>query len=222
MSLSSIISTHISTLYGGIVFSPTLSAPPRAEHGEYCFGVFTLAKPLGKSPNMIAEEIAVVLRTDNTHFTQINTIGGYVNLSCTASVWMDILSQVENQKQEKKNETIVVDYIGANAGKPLHIGHICTPSVGQAICNIYRHLGYDVISDSHYGDWGGIFGKLIAAGKSENENNTESLIVKVKSVGVNYLLELYQKATKQLETEKSDGVSDFDVACREEFLKLSK
>lgn len=78
---------------------------------------------------------------------------------------MDILSQVENTQQEKKNETIVVDYIGANAGKPLHIGHICTPSVGQAICNIYRHLGYEVIGDSHFGDWGGIFGKLIAMGK---------------------------------------------------------
>lgn len=165
MSLSSIISTHISTLYWDIVFSPTLSAPPKPEHGEYCFGVFTLAKPLGKSPNQIAEEIAGVLRKDTIHFTQINTIGGYVNLSCAANIWMDILSQVENQQQEKKNETIVVDYIGANAGKPLHIGHICTPSIGQAICNIYRHLGYDVIWDSHFGDWGGIFGKLIAGYK---------------------------------------------------------
>ena len=222
MHLSSIISVHITSLYGDVVFSPTLSAPPKSEHGEYCFGVFTLAKPLGKSPNMIAEEIATLLRKDTIHFTQINTIGGYVNLSCTANVWMDILSQIETTKQEKKNQTIVVDYIGANAGKPLHIGHICTPSVGQAICNIYRHLGYDVIWDSHFGDWGGIFGKLIAAGKNENENSTGSLITKVKSVGVNYLLELYQKATKQLESEKIAGISDFDVACREEFLKLSK
>ncbi len=120
-SLQSIIATYISIIYGDISFSPTLSAPPKAEHGEYCFGVFTLAKPLGKSPNMIAEEIAAELRKDTTHFTQINTIGGYVNLSCAANVWMDILSQVENAKQEKKNQTIVVDYIGANAGKPLHI-----------------------------------------------------------------------------------------------------
>jgi arginyl-tRNA synthetase len=126
-TLSSIISGHIASLYEEIVFSPTLSAPPRTEHGEYCFGVFTLAKPLGKSPAQIAEEIATALRADTTHFTQVNVIGGYVNLSCTASVWMDILSQVEYTKQEKKNETIVVDYIGMNVGKPPHIGHICTP-----------------------------------------------------------------------------------------------
>lgn len=35
--------------------------------------------------------------------------------------------------------------------------------MGQAICNIYNHLGYRVIGDSHFGDWGGIFGKLIFA-----------------------------------------------------------
>ena len=202
-SLSSIISSHISTLYSDISFSPTLSAPPRAEHGEYCFGVFTLAKPLGKSPNMIAEEIATVLRWDATHFTQVNTIGGYVNLSCTASVWMDILSQVENTQQEKKNETIVVDYIGANAGKPLHIGHICTPSVGQAICNIYRHLGYEVIGDSHFGDWGGIFGKLIAMGKRLH-STPEQLKKTVDIKWVDYLLYLYQEYHTQESFERNE------------------
>lgn len=78
---------------------------------------------------------------------------------------MDIFQSTANQESKAKNETIIVDYIGANVGKPLHIGHICTPSIGQVICNVYRHLGYDVIGDSHFGDWGGIFGKLITAWK---------------------------------------------------------
>ncbi len=164
--LNTIISQHILALYGDIWFSPTLSAPPKPEHGEFCFGVFTLAKPTGKNPAIIAEEIANVLRTDTTYFTQVNTIGGYVNLSCTVGVWIDILSQVNIEwKKESNWETIVVDYIGANAGKPLHIGHLCTPSVGQTICNIHNYLGYKVIGDSHFGDWGGIFGKLIAGYK---------------------------------------------------------
>ena len=95
-NITSIIASHISNLYGDISFSPTLSAPPKPEHGEYCFGVFTLAKPLGKSPNIIAEEIATELRKDGSHFTQVNTIGGYVNFSCTAGVWMEILNTISN------------------------------------------------------------------------------------------------------------------------------
>ena len=160
--LTSIIKQHVESLYPHIEFSPILSAPPKPEHGEYCFGVFTLAKPLGKSPNIIAEEIATELRKDTDNIISVNTIGGYVNITCTAKVWWDIFSQMEIQwARESNGKTIVVDYIGANAGKPLHIWHICTPSIGQVICNIYHHLGYEVIGDSHFGDWGGIFGKLI-------------------------------------------------------------
>ena len=86
-----------------------------------------------------------------------------MNFFLTDSVWLELFQNLviatkeaiqvsekqstgslrTSRRQEQK--TIIVDYIGANAGKPLHIGHICTPSIGQAICNIYRHLGYDVI-----------------------------------------------------------------------------
>ncbi len=220
-TLQSLISAYIATLYRDIVFSPTLSAPPRSEHGEYCFGVFTLAKPLGKAPAQIAEEIAAELRKDTEHFTQINTIGGYVNLSCSAGVWMDILSQVENAKQVTKNESIVVDYIGANAGKPLHIGHICTPSIGQAICNIYRHLGYDVVGDSHFGDWGGIFGKLIYRYKELVKLEwEEKIIALLKWSGIDFLLSMYQNIHNQLTI--SNEAENIEAGCREEFKKLSE
>ncbi|MDR2639772.1 MAG: arginine--tRNA ligase [Candidatus Peribacteria bacterium] len=46
-----------------------------------------------------------------------------------------------------------MDYIGPNVGKPLHIGHMCSPNQGQTMINVYKKLGYDVISDSHIGDW---------------------------------------------------------------------
>ena len=100
-NLTPIISTHISSLYGDISFSPTLSAPPKPEHGEYCFGVFTLAKPLGKAPNIIAEEIATTLGSDTDNFTQVNVIGGYVNFSCAPRVWLDILNTISNSEMVK-------------------------------------------------------------------------------------------------------------------------
>ncbi len=208
-NLTSIISSHISDLYGDIWFFPTLSAPPKSEHGEYCFGVFTLAKPVGKAPNIIAEEIATELHKDVTHFTQVNVIGGYVNFSCTSWVWINIFSDVQKMKIEKKWETIIVDYIGANIGKPLHIWHLCTPSVGQSIINTYSYLGYHVIGDTHIGDWW-LFGKLIAAHKLLGRENG------LKEKWVEYLLELYIAITAQCEADKS-----IEEYCRNEFRKLS-
>lgn len=228
-NITSIIASHITDLYGDIWFSPTLSAPPKPEHGEYCFGVFTLAKPLGKAPNIIAEEIAGRLRSDTIHFTQVNTIGGYVNFSSTASVWMDILSSVIYTEMVKpgKWETIVVDYIGANAGKPLHIGHLCTPSIGQAICNIYNHLGYRVIGDSHFGDWGGIFGKIIHGWKEYAKLEWEEQnMIHLKQSGIDYIVGIYQWIHQQisngiLSSEAKKYADEIELKSREEFKKLS-
>lgn len=221
-NLTSIISSQISDLYGDIWFFPSLSAPPKSEHGEYCFGVFTLAKPISKAPNIIAEEIAAELRKDIMYFTQVNVIGGYVNFSCTSWVWIDIFSDIQKNKIEKKWETIIIDYIGANIGKPLHIWHLCTPSIGQTIYNVYSYLGYRVIGDSHFCDWGGILWKLIAGGKEDSKNNTIELLESVENKWVDYLLEIYQNTTKTIEKEKLEGKSDFDTKSREEFRKLTQ
>ncbi len=209
-TLQSIISAHIASLYGDIVFSPTLSAPPKAEHGEYCFGVFTLAKPLSKSPNQIAEEIATELRKDTENFTAMNVIGGYVNLSCTTIIWMDILSQVENTRQEQKNETIVVDYIGMNVGKPPHIGHICTPLQWQSIINVLKYKWYTVISDSHLGDWGLLFGKLIIGFQKYGSRE------KLAEDAINHLLEVYIAINADTEVDPS-----IEQSCRDAFRELS-
>ena len=161
--IQTLITNVIHSLYG-VDFSPEISPTPKKELGEYCVGVFQLTKIVGKAPNMIAEELAQELGKHTDTFISTNFIGGYVNFFLTDSVWWEIFSWIgKNTTEKAENKTIVVDYIGANAGKPLHIWHLCTPSVGQTICNIHEHLGYNVIGDSHFGDWGGIFGKLIYA-----------------------------------------------------------
>jgi arginyl-tRNA synthetase len=217
MSLSSILSQHIHTLYS-IEYIPTLSAPPDTALGEYCFGVFTLAKDVRRPPADIATEVAQHILKDTQHIVSANSVGGYVNIVCTSTVWIDILDGIKNTAspliplypgREGEKNTIIVDYIGANIGKPLHIGHLCTPSIGQSIINIYRHLGYSVISDTHIGDWG-LFGKLIAAHKMYGTPTG------LADRGVEYLLDLYIRIT-----QAADENPDIDAYVREEFRKLS-
>ncbi len=89
----------------------------------------------------------------------------------------------------------MIDYIGANVGKPLHIGHMCTPNQGQVFVNLFRKLGYQVIADSHLGDWGIIFGKLILAYK--NYGNPE----KLHKNAVEHLFELYVQISTDIDNE---------------------
>ncbi len=130
-------------------FTPEITPTPKPELGEYCFQVFSLAKILRKNPNEIAQIIAEKLREESSLFAGTNTVGGYVNFSLSDALWMSIFREIRTTSEEKKNETILVDYFAANIGKPLHIGHICTATIGQSILNVYAFLGYTTIGDSH-------------------------------------------------------------------------
>lgn len=86
--------------------------------------------------------------------------GPYLNIFLSSgSVEADLKSffAQENILSQVSQKTVCIDFIGANVGKPLHIGHMCTPNQGQVFVNLFRKLGYTVIADSHLGDWGIIF-----------------------------------------------------------------
>lgn len=241
-NIQNIISLVIKTLYW-VDFTPEISPAPKPELGEYCIWVFQLAKPAGKSPNIIAEEVAKSLSVEKNIFLSTSATGGYVNFFLTDAVWMEIFWGVKNDKRTSTNQRIIIDYIGANVGKPLHIGHICTPSIGQVISNVYRHLGYDVTGDSHFGDWGGIFGKLIWAWNdptsdyvneyNDTEINTILLSLKnnkdfshqkavkelqLEKYGVDYLMKLYQKWFTSIREEDKEMLEN---DARKEFQYLS-
>ena len=61
--------------------------------------------------------------------------------------------------------TIVVDFSSPNVAKPMHVGHIRSTGIGDALQRTLRLLGYKVISDNHIGDWGTQFGKLLLGWK---------------------------------------------------------
>ncbi len=124
---------------------------------------------------------------------------------------MDIFHSLSTANKPANNETIVVDYIGLNVGKPFHIAHLCTPSIGQALINLHRYLGYSVIGDNHLGDWGGLFGKLIAGYKKYGDPE------KLKKDAIEHLLEIYIQITADAEAD-----TQVEELCRNEFKKLSE
>lgn len=209
LSLKKSIQESFLSLYN-IDIAPTLSVAPKSELGEYCINVFPLAKPLGKSPNIIAEEVCDSLAKKTDIFQSVNALSGYVNFFLTDALWKSLGESVEVSPREKNHETVIVDYIGMNVGKPPHIGHICTPLQGQALINTLGYLGYHVIGDSHLGDWGSLFGKLIVGFKKYG-NET-----KLADDAIGHLLEIYIAVNADAESDPA-----VEQECRDAFRELA-
>ncbi len=209
--ISKIISQSIFELYNITGDEIKLENPPKKELWDYAFGCFILSKTLGKNPALIANELMQKLSL-NVNFSEITTAWPFLNIKMSYKFYTDIfLNEVSVIPKIWVGKTIVVDYIWANVWKILHIWHMCTPNQWQVTINLYRLLGYTVISDSHIWDWWIIFGKLILAYKLWWDEN------KLQKNAVDYLLELYIKITA--ESEKN---IELEAKTRQEFKLLSQ
>lgn len=209
-NLWQILKTTIKNTFNIDINDINLENPPKKEMWDFAFGCFMLSKELKQNPALIAWELQKSI-ISNSFIKEATTAWPYLNIKLSEKFYSDIFNDYNFiHTNIWENKKVVVDYIGANVWKPLHIGHMCTPNQGQTIINLYKKLWYDVISDSHIGDWGIIFWKLITAYKKWWEEE------RLKENAVDYLLELYVKITREAE-ENPQVESDF----REEFKKLS-
>ena len=151
-----------------------LIASGRCDLGQFQINeAFRLAKLNHENPRDIALKIVNSL---DDRFTNVNIAGpGFINLSFKDEIIMNYLNQGINDfnyfidKEERK--TIIVDYGGANAAKALHVGHMRSANIGEAIKRLLRVLGHNVIGDVHLGDLGRQSGMLISEYKRMEPNS---------------------------------------------------
>jgi len=194
-----------------------LEIPPKSNLWDYCFWAFALSKDLKKRPQEIAEEVKTAFEKSDI-MTDINIAGPFVNFKVDPKVFTSEFKNAYLSREtfgynwQGTGKHIIVDYIGPNVWKPLHIGHMCTPNQGQSMINLYRHkFGYNVISDTHIWDWGIVFGKLITAYKLWWDEE------KLKQDAVNYGLELYVKISQAIKEDEA-----LEQRTRDEFKLLSE
>jgi len=138
----------------------------RRDLGEYQLNdAMQLAKTYHENPREIAAKIAKVLEEDK-RFTNINIAGpGFINISLSEEYVVEILNKMNQdlfsniETREKKK--IVIDYGGANVAKALHVGHLRSANLGEAIKRLARTLGYEVYGDAHLGDYGRPLGFVV-------------------------------------------------------------
>ena len=138
----------------------------RPEFGMYQFNdCMMLAKKYGKNPRDIANEIVDVLKQDSD-LTNINIQGpGFINLSFSNESLIkymnDMLNDVKCGINNYDSKKIVLDYGGANVAKVLHVGHLRSANIGEALNRLLKLVGMETISDVHLGDYGRQMGMII-------------------------------------------------------------
>lgn len=130
-----------------------------------------LAKKYKKNPILIANEI--VSKLPNI-FTNVNIANpGFINFCFQEDYLLNFLNDgidnFEKLYDKHENKTIFLDYGGANAAKALHVGHMRSANIGEALKRLCDSLGYKTISDVHLGDLGRQAGMLLSEIKKRKE-----------------------------------------------------
>ncbi|MCH2129355.1 MAG: arginine--tRNA ligase [Pirellulaceae bacterium] len=138
-----------------------------AKFGDYQANcAMPLGKRLGESPREIAQRIISQLEIDDLCQTPEVAGPGFINVSLHDDWMVQQLQKLVHDpelgiRKISQPRTYVVDFSSPNVAKPMHVGHIRSTVIGDALCRTLRFLGHRVISDNHLGDWGTQFGMII-------------------------------------------------------------
>ena len=192
-------------------------------HGHYQANVaMALGKKLGKPPRDVATQLAASVPQDG--FLQAPEVAGpgFLNLRLTDDAIAFHLEKMAKSpdlvlEQPEKKRRLVIDFSSPNVAKPMHVGHLRSTILGDALARLFRTLGHEVVTLNHLGDWGAQFGILLYGYKNLLDQAA------FKTDPVKELARLYVEVRKHFavdeeeEGEAGDPVRD---ACRQETAKL--
>ncbi len=196
---------------------PDAAAPvtrsARPEFGDYQFnGAMGLAKTLKQKPRDIAQQIVEKVQLEDVA-AKLEIAGpGFINIHLNDK-WLAnqcelILHDPRMGVAAQPQQNVVVDYSSPNLAKEMHVGHLRTTIIGDAVVKVLEFLGHNVIRQNHMGDWGTQFGMLLA-------HLSDKLQEEVAETALSDLEDFYREAKVRFDEE--DGFAD---RAREYVVKL--
>ena len=145
-----------------------LDRPRDKSHGDFATNLaLLLAKPASMNPRVLAEAIIAAIPA-NTLLEKTDVAGpGFINFTFSQQ---QLVQQLERAYADDKlavelattAKTVVIDYSSPNLAKEMHVGHLRSAIIGDAVARVQRFIGNTVIAQNHVGDWGTQFGMLLA------------------------------------------------------------
>lgn len=170
-SIENAINTKLATIFKTAELDTrfaTVKPSDRPDLSDFqCNGALALAKSLHKNPREIAQVIAAELEKD-ADIAAVSIDGpGFINISLDNKFIARTIDAMAADSrlgcvQTAHPKKIVMDFGGPNVAKALHVGHLRSAVIGEAIRRIETFIGNEVISDVHFGDWGTQMGMIIA------------------------------------------------------------
>ncbi len=163
------IGATMSTVTGQSDCSAIVRPTVDPKFGDYqANGIMALAKQLKTNPRQLADQVVAQLDLGDLCERPEVAGPGFINLRLkTDYVAAQMLRIAGDQSErlgiakESEPQTVVVDFSSPNVAKQMHVGHLRSTIIGDAICRISQFLGHTVVRQNHIGDWGTQFGMLI-------------------------------------------------------------
>jgi arginyl-tRNA synthetase len=155
------------------VSEATVQPATDVRFGDYQTNVaMILAKQRKANPRQLAQEIIGKLEVSDLCEPLEIAGAGFINFRLK-SAWLArqfgaLLADAQlGVPQPAKPKKLVIDFSSPNVAKPMHVGHIRSTILGDALARIATFLGHEVVRDNHIGDWGTQFGMLLHGWKTE-------------------------------------------------------
>ncbi|GHD55088.1 arginine--tRNA ligase [Jeongeupia chitinilytica] len=184
MTLHELISTRVAAALAavGVPDAPAAVAPAsRPEFGDYqANGVMGAAKKLKQNPRELAGKVIDALDLAGIA-SKIEIAGpGFINITLDDGF---LAAQVARQHGDVRlgagtdvMQKVVIDYSSPNLAKEMHVGHLRSTIIGDALARVLRFMGHEVIAQNHVGDWGTQFGMLTAYLVEREEDGSDDML----------------------------------------------
>ena len=204
--------------------SAVLVRPCDPKFGDYqSNALMSLAKTRKLNPRQLATDTLAKLDVSDV-CEKVEIAGaGFLNFRLKNSVLTQTLEAAARGEhlffaKAASPKTVVIDFSSPNVAKPMHVGHIRSTGIGDALQLTLRLLGHHVISDNHIGDWGTQFGMLLFGWKREwYSPNGDSFRSSLNADPLGEMERLYKRISAECESNP-----DTLNSCREELVKLQQ
>ncbi len=194
------------------------------KHGDYqANGVLAYAKRSGQNPRALATALVAALPREVTDDFETTIAGpGFINLTLRPAAigrWLGAFGSAATLATGAgvalTGRTWILDYSSPNTAKQMHVGHLRSAVIGEAIARLASFCGAKVIRDNHIGDWGTQFGKIIWAYKQALTNDGAALDAALGSNPLEEFERLYKVGNTASENDEA-----VLTAAREELVRL--